>query len=572
MYNINVKKDTSNLEKLSKEELIALMIKNQKITDDLIKTLNDKEVEISNKEIEISKKDELIEQQKKIIALRDERIAQLLLLHFGVKAESKKIIEPSSEYVQISLFDETEVIDKINKLDEAIEKEIDKLPEEEKIKVSYVRKKHNGFNFDESNLERREVRHDELVPSDCKIIGYTKKSYLVREPAICYIRDEYYPTYKNKEDKVIRSERLDPIMTRGMIVSSEFIASSIYNKYVKHIPLYRQEQEFKRNNIALTKMDLCNYISKFSKYAEPVHNLIREYIQHADNIRADETTATILEYNSKKAKVTASGKDKSYIWVFLTGNGYHPAFDYKVGPGRDYDVVREYLPKLDKVRYLQSDGYDAYCDNNSYGKWKNVPCMTHIRRGFANIIKLGNKATNGQKYSQELLDIISLMYQINNDIVSRNKNDYETIKKEREEKLKPLMESFFEKCFLFKQNAYKSSKFERALNYALNRKENMMNFFLDGRIDLDNNYTEREGIKPFVIGRKNWLFSNTSKGAEISSMMFSLVETAMHNNLDPYKYIKYLIDNLPAPATLNVDYSIYLPWSDKIPEEIKKKK
>lgn len=164
------------------------------------------------------------------------------------------------------------------------------------------------------------------------------------------------------------------------------------------------------------------------------------------------------------------------------------------------------------------------------------------------------------------------MYQTNNDIVSRNKNDYETIKKEREEKLKPLMESFFEKCFLFKQNAYKSSKFERALNYALNRKENMMNFFLDGRIDLDNNYTEREGIKPFVIGRKNWLFSNTSKGAEISSMMFSLVETAMHNNLDPYKYIKYLIDNLPAPATLNVDYSIYLPWSDKIPEEIKKKK
>ena len=99
----------------------------------------------------------------------------------------------------------------------------------------------------------------------------------------------------------------------------------------------------------------------------------------------------------------------------------------------------------------------------------------------------------------------------------------------------------------------------------------MMNLFLDGRLTLDNNYAEREGIKDLVIGRKNWLFANTKAGAEITCEVFSIVQTAMANGLDPYKYIVWLINELPQPTTLGFDYSKYLPWSESIPEDVRQK-
>lgn len=134
------------------------------------------------------------------------------------------------------------------------------------------------------------------------------------------------------------------------------------------------------------------------------------------------------------------------------------------------------------------------------------------------------------------------------------------------------MEGFFAKCEAFSADVHPGSKFARALSHALDMKGSMMNMFLDGRAEIDNNYSEREAIKPLVIGRKNWLFSNTTEGAKTTCMMFSLVETAIHNGLDPYGYILWLAENLPGPAVVGFDYSRFLPWSKEVPEDIRLKK
>lgn len=531
-----MKKTEKELQSLSKEDLIRAYIAMQE------KALSDEEE----------------------IRLLKEKVDFLTLLHFGRKTEQESLI--GTYGVQMSLFDEQDLSEKVAAIDAAVEEM--KAKKEEKAETPAKRKpKIDPAMLD---LEKKYVQHGE-IPEGCTKIGQREVATLVRVPSYCYVRIDVYPAYKRPDGKIVRTEPEGSVLCRGLEVSPEFVASAVTDKFVMHTPLYRQEQELNRAGIPLSRMDLSNYISKFSKFAAPLHGLIREHIVSAPMVRADETTLTIIELNGKKAK---TGKAKSYLWAFSAGNGTEPAIDYVVGPGRGAEVVRDYFPVLEKgkERFLQSDGYSAYRGEASQGRWTDVGCLAHIRRKFAEIIKLGDSATEGQRRSRELLDAIGAVYEADRSAREKCGCDYDALKKEREDTVRPLMEGFFAKCEAFSADVHPGSKFARALSYALDMKGSMMNMFLDGRAEIDNNYSEREAIKPLVIGRKNWLFSNTTEGAKTTCMMFSLVETAIHNGLDPYRYILWLAENLPGPAVVGFDYSRLLPWSKEVPEDIRLKK
>lgn len=509
------------------------------------------------------------EELKEAERLSQEKIQCLLKYIYGRKAEQKSQIDQDG-FHQTSLFDEVDVTEEIRKLDEAVEK----------IRVSgYEKKARKRNSLTGTGLPETVAVHRAEVPAGtAKVqeIGYDETRHLVYVPAHAYIMIDRYQVIKCFDGKggevIVTAKRSEAEMLKGSIASPELVAGIIHDKFVMHSPLYRQEEEFRRKGIELSRMDMSNYVSKFARWAKPLHAMIADHIRKADNVRADETTLNVIEINGTKARLERNGKSKSYVWMFATAEGHERALDYVLGPGRDYAVPAQYFPRLSEGRFLQSDGYEAYsCAQNS-GLWTNIPCMAHIRRKFAEIVQLDPKlATDGAKKSESVLGYIGLIYKTDRSIRETCGNDYEKIKEERERTLRPMFETLFGTCEKLASSALPKGKFAAALNYAINRKAGMMNLFLDGRLTLDNNYAEREGIKDLVIGRKNWLFANTKAGAEVTCEVFSIVQTAMANGLDPYKYIVWLINELPQPSMLGFDYSKYLPWSDSIPEDIRQK-
>lgn len=567
----------SNLSKLSKEELLALAASLQK-----------KEAEM---QAMLDSRDKAIRDAETLIKIKEELIAKYQMMLFAKKTEKAECLE-GSQGIQLSLFDTDDVQAAVSRLEEKKEELERKIGGEAAAKPS--RKK---TDLSETGLEVRTNVNKPVIPegaSDAKCIGRKHVKTIVRIPSVAFVMDEVYETWKYTDgdggEHIVSAERKDPLMFRGTNESPEFVASTIYEKYVKSVPLYRQEKECQTMGIPVSRIEMSARIADFHAYAKPLVERIGEYIGSADMVRADETTATIVEINGESARRKAEAEAekarlekrkvpkipgrKSYIWLFATGNGFHPAFYYKAGPGRNLDVVRDFFP-VSSTRFLQTDGYGAYRSPKCSARWTNVSCLAHIRRGFAQIVKTGMAATQGMEASRKIVASIDVIYQCDRMIRKQAGDDFAMVKELRNQTLRPLAEKLFDAMEGYYPQALPKSAFGRALKYAIGRRETMMNLFLDGRIDLDNNYTEREGIKPFVIGRKNWLISDTLAGCEITCGMYTLSETAAHNGLDVYKYLLWLMRSLPEPTAVGNDYDRFLPWSEEVPEDIrlpKKKK
>ena len=219
-----------------------------------------------------------------------------------------------------------------------------------------------------------------------------------------------------------------------------------------------------------------------------------------------------------------------------------------------------------KTRFLQSDGYNAY---SNIPNVTNVYCLAHIRRKFYALI---DKKTKQDSPSKIIVSKIDKIYYIDNSINDTYKDDYKIIKEARIKLLLPECEELFDYIKIQKDKCLVNSSIGRAISYALNCKDGFMNLFKDGRLELDNNASERK-VKMFVIGRKNWLFANTIKGAKVSCGLYSLLRTAVENNLKPFEYLTLLLDKLGPlneKERLNIANDL-LHWSKNLPDYIKLK-
>ena len=380
---------------------------------------------------------------------------------------------------------------------------------------------------------RKEVK---IIPAQVVITEHVRYTYSCRN---CEKTGTSVPVVKAPMPKAVIS---------GSFASAEAVAYVMSQKFVMGIPLYRQEQEFKRNGILLSRQTISNWLLKCSAdFLGPLYNELHKSLLAESVLHADETTVQVLHEAGKSAQA------KSYMWLYRTaGDSDKPVVLYEYQPDRQAIRPKRFLNGF--TGYLHTDGYTGY--HNLPDNITIVGCMAHVRRKFHDALQcLAEKdrqdslAFRGKQYCDKLFVIEKELLKLT------PKERYE----KRQEQSKPVLDEFL--SWLKSQRVAKKSGIGIAIHYALNQWRYLVRYLLDGRIEISNNRAERS-IKPFVIGRKNFLFANTPRGATASAVMFSIVETAKENGLNPYKYLVHILKNAPNMDMADpLQLEKLLPWN-----------
>lgn len=325
--------------------------------------------------------------------------------------------------------------------------------------------------------------------------------------------------------------------------SAGLLAHIAVSKYVDALPLYRLEHIFKRSNIDIPRNTMASWMIAVSEKLIPIYNLMEEELLSSDFVCCDETVVQVLKEPGKKAE------SKSYMWVRSRhGPQEGPIGGLKINPIVlfDYDPTRSgAVPnKLlkDFKGYLQVDGYVGYDEVCNRADVTRVGCMAHVRRYFYDVRKASPKQSSA---ANEVLLLIQKLYKIEEQISEATiENRFKT----RQEQSAPILQEI--KSWLDEnKNKYPpQGLMGKAITYAQNQWPYVMNYLKYGKLAIDNNFTENR-IRPFAIGRKNWLFSDTQAGANASGMIYSILQTARGNGLDPYAYMRHLLTELPKCQT-----------------------
>ena len=267
-----------------------------------------------------------------------------------------------------------------------------------------------------------------------------------------------------------------------------------------------------------------------------------------DILHADEVPCQVLKEDGRPARA------KSYMWVYLTGDDGEPGivlYNYK--PGRKGEYAKEFLKGY--KGFLHCDGYQGY---NSIEDVTRVGCIAHLRRKFFDAIPADKSKDSPNLPAEVGVRYLNQLFEIERTL----KDNSPTTKKEKRlEKESPILDDFWN--WVESLNPVSGSKLDKAVIYAKNQKQNIMNVFLDGRLELTNSAAERK-VKSYVIGRKNFLFHDTVDGAEASAIVYSLVETAKANNLNIFQYLKTLLLFMPDYKNEPEGIEEMMPWSDFI--------
>jgi len=358
-----------------------------------------------------------------------------------------------------------------------------------------------------------------IIPAQVKIREHVRKVYACRD---CEKNECGVP--------IVKSPANEPVI-KGSFASPEAIAQIMTQKFVMGTPLYRQEQELQRNGIKLSRQTMSNWLIRAAEdWLEPIYGMLHELLRGRKVLHADETTLQVLREPGKTAQ------SKSYMWLYRTGSDTeHPIVLYEYQPDRKSKRPAEFLKGF--KGYLHTDGYEAY---HSLGSGITViGCWAHVRRKFDEALKAlperdreGSSALRGKHYCDRLF----MLEREFADLMPQER--YE----KRLELSKPVLDEFF--AWVASLNAVPKSGIGIAAHYALSQKKYLDRYLMDGRLEISNNRAERS-IKPFVIDRKNFLFANTPRGAKASAVMFSLIETAKENGLNPFTYLVYVFENAP---------------------------
>ena len=483
-------------------------------------------------------------------------IEQILLARknkFGSKAE------PASEDVlkQMSLlFDEPE----------AIVWEEKQAEEAATTKVAaHTRKKRNSGSVMDVVPENVKIEVEDHTLSDeemvCPICGSRMEEIGVEErrtleiiPAQVIVHVDRYHNYacgacekESDEANIVKTPK-EPAVIPGSFASASAIAFLDTQKYVMGVPLYRQEQNLNRMNVTLSRQTMSNWMVKSAQlWLKPLFELLHILLLLYDYLNADETELQVLHEPGK------TPQSKSYMWLYRTGKwAEHPIVLYEYQPDRKQEHPREFLKGFHG--FLQTDGYSGY-NSLSAENVTRVGCLAHVRRKFTDAEKVLPKGKTSSTVTKAIA-YCSKVFKIEEELANLTcEKRYE----QRQTRVKPVLEEFFN--WADTVQAAPKSKLGEALTYARNQRPYIMNYLLDGHLEVSNNIAERS-IKPFVIDRKNFLFANTPAGAEASAITFSIIETAKANKLDPFSYLVYIFKTAPKLDQSQQNWAeCLLPWN-----------
>ena len=408
------------------------------------------------------------------------------------------------------------------------------------------------------DLPKRTIIHD--IPEEDKLclcgcqlekIGEDTTQQLEYIPAVVQIIEHIKFKYacKNCEETIITA-KLPPQPIPRSIATPGLLAHIIVSKYRDHLPLYRQEQIWNSFGVSLPRGMLSHWMIKVGALISPLLLLLKQRLISSNYIQADETTVQVLKEPDKKPS------SKSYIWLYKTGIDENGIAIYEYQPNRSGSHATNYLE--DFSGFLQVDGYAGYNELAGRNNITLAACWAHARRYFVDIAK-------SSKNSKAMIAVnfINKLYKLEKQI--KNESDAYKVKI-RQEKSKPIIE----KLLPFLKELYPKcppkSNLAKAINYTLEREVPLKVFLNYGFINVDNNLAENK-IRPFALGRKNWLFMNSVNGANASCNIYSLLETAKMNGLEPYNYFRYILEKIPRIKN-NIELAELLPIHLK-PNDIK---
>jgi transposase len=339
------------------------------------------------------------------------------------------------------------------------------------------------------------------------------------------------------------------IIPKG-IATPGLLAHIAISKYADALPLYRQEKIFERCGIDLSRSTMASWMVKVAESCTPVMDLLYKELLVGPLVNVDETPLQVLK-EPDRANTT-----KSYMWVFRGGPPENPAVLYRYSPTRSGEIPREVLQGYQG--YCQTDGFSGYDGlEEALDGLRLVGCFFHVRRNFVKVIDARGKEAKGKTGSAEIaLGYIRQLYAIEKAVRVKGPSLLE-IQQLRKEKAEPVLEEF--RAWMADRATQTPPKglLGKALNYALSRWPKLVRYLENGHITPDNNAAEN-AIRPFVIGRKNWLFAGHPNGAHAAATIYSLIETAKACRLDPYQYLRQLFEELPSAHT-PADYALLIP-------------
>jgi len=337
------------------------------------------------------------------------------------------------------------------------------------------------------------------------------------------------------------------------LASPALLAHVAVSKYADGLPLYRQETMLQRIGIDLPRATLASWMVKTSELVQPLLNLLREDLLAGDLVQCDETPFQVLKEPGKLAT------SLSYLWAQRGGGRDAPILLYDYDPSRSGEVPRRLLEGFQG--YLQTDGYEGYAEVGRTPGIVHVGCWVHARRKFDEAVK-GMRGTERKarsaKESKALqgLSFIRRLYEVERLAKDTTAEERQRL---RLEKSRPVLEAMRHWLDEALPRIAPQSLTGKALGYLDRQWPKLVRVLDNGRIPLDTNGVEN-AIRPFVVGRKGWLFADTVRGAQASASLYSLIETAKANGLEPYAYLRLVFTELPSAATLEHVEEL-LPWN-----------
>ncbi|WBX64602.1 IS66 family transposase ISSwo2 [[Clostridium] scindens] len=442
-------------------------------------------------------------------------------------------------------------------------------PDDLELKSPKQPKRKGKKEADLSGLPVRRIDHylsEEELEAEFGVRGWkqlpdaiSRKYHFV--PAKVEVEEHHIGVYASKTDEHMVKADHPKALLHGSLVSPSLGAAIINGKYVNAVPLYRLEQEFQRYGLQITRQNMANWCIRLAEeYLSVLYDHLHKVLYSYHVIQADETPV-LVNHDGRKAG------SKSWMWVYRSGHLYQDRqiVLYEYQQTRNASHPREFLKGYDGI--CVTDGYQVYHTlEKELEELTIAGCWVHCRRRFDEALKLVLKSYQKESNAFLLMKQIQAIYREEgklNDLSSDERL------KQRQVVIKPLVDAFF--TYLKTINVSKKDKFGDAIGYALNQEKYLRVFLTDGDVPIDNNASER-AIRGFCIGKKNWQMIDTINGAKSSAIIYSIVETAKANNLKPFDYVQYLLEEIPKHMN-DRDCSFLedlLPWSEKLPVEIHK--
>jgi len=461
--------------------------------------------------------------------------AQVLTLQEQLNLALARRYAASSEKIspdQYRLFDEAET-------------NTEAKPEDDEVIVPAHTRKKGGRRKLPETLPRVEVIHElsaeeRICPHDGAVlneIGEKTSEQLDIVPAKIQVIRHIRKQYACKCGQCIKTAALPKQPIPKSMASPGLLAHITVSKYQDALPLYRQETILRRIGVDIPRATLANWMIRSGILIQPLINLMRDQLLEYDIIQMDETPVQVLKEPDKRAQ------SKSYIWLQRGGPPARPVVLYDYDPGRSAQVPKRLLEGF--KGYLQTDGYDGYNAVVAANGLIHVGCMAHARRRFSDAVKAqGRNKKRGKAHRG--LALIRKLYRLERQ--ARKLTAQERYARRQKHAL-PIMNEIRTWLDDVLPQIAPSSATGKALSYLHNEWDHLIRYLDDGRLEIDNNGAEN-AIRPFVMGRKNWLFSASVKGVKASANLYSLIETAKANGQEPYAYLRRVFTELPKAETV----------------------